>query len=226
MQSMEVPRRRNGVRSKRHHSRLLTLPALLIIVLSALVGPSVSLAATPTQNPSSGVHVDPGSPAAKQYAIPLSTARGGPAGTSGAGSLFGAGISRKTSSTATAGPTRASSTPTGTADTTPGSAAPTVSAATGATASHATHATYRRTTRHRAQAPPRGSSGAASTTTAGAGASSTPPPAAKVLRSGSGSGLVWMLVAAALVMILGATGSFALTGRRRRAPSGSTPSAG
>jgi hypothetical protein len=44
-----------------------------------------------------GVHVDPGSPAAKEYALPLSQARQtgqGPRSPSGAGALFGAGITR------------------------------------------------------------------------------------------------------------------------------------
>jgi len=41
-----------------------------------------------------GVHVDPGSPAAKEYSIPLATARGAPAGSSSSGQLFGAGITK------------------------------------------------------------------------------------------------------------------------------------
>ena len=49
--------------------------------------------------PPAGVHVDPGSPVAKEYAIPLAAARGGgsSSGSSG-GPLFGRGITRSSSS--------------------------------------------------------------------------------------------------------------------------------
>jgi hypothetical protein len=55
----------------------------VLAVALSLAGPA--FAAT-----SPGVHVDPGSPASKEYAIPLSNARGSGSGHSG--SLFGSGI--------------------------------------------------------------------------------------------------------------------------------------
>jgi hypothetical protein len=77
-------------------TRFLTTGALL----SALAVPSAAVA----DQPQRGVHVDPGSPAGKQYAFPVSSARSEAAGNSGSGSgsggsgssnppLFGAGAS-------------------------------------------------------------------------------------------------------------------------------------
>lgn len=45
------------------------------------------------------------------------------------------------------------------------------------------------------------------------------PSADKVLRSGSGSGLMWMAIMAALVLVLGGAGSFVLSARTRGTPS-------
>jgi hypothetical protein len=63
----------------------------MLVVAAALAGPGVA-----TATRARGVHVDQGSPAGKQYAIPLGQARstGGPAQVTATGSaqLFGAGI--------------------------------------------------------------------------------------------------------------------------------------
>jgi hypothetical protein len=63
----------------------------MLVVAAALAGPGVAAAA-----PANGVHIDPGSPAGKQYAIPLGQARaGGAQGNAaavGSSQLFGAGI--------------------------------------------------------------------------------------------------------------------------------------
>jgi hypothetical protein len=64
------------------------------VAIVCVIVPQGALAAG---GPSSGVHVDPGSPAGKQYAIPITSARGETAGTSsGSGSanppLFGSGV--------------------------------------------------------------------------------------------------------------------------------------
>src|SRR5436190_859192 len=74
------------------YSRCLLCSALAVLMLTALmlaVLPAVSLALEP------GVHADPGSPAEKQYVLPLSQARGTGGETSSHSSsprLFGAGI--------------------------------------------------------------------------------------------------------------------------------------
>jgi len=70
------------------------ITALLVLsagVMGALCAPPASLADSPSLQP--GVHLDPNSPAAKQYAIPLATARGATPGSGATGALFGSGIS-------------------------------------------------------------------------------------------------------------------------------------
>ena len=76
------------------HARTSTLVAL--VVLGA-----VALGAGVASAQDRGVHVDPDSPAGKEYALPLDSARqdasGGPSGTAATGNgapLFGAGISK------------------------------------------------------------------------------------------------------------------------------------
>lgn len=64
--------------------RAAALCAFLALALAAIGG--TALAKT-----SPGVHSDPGSPASKEYAVPLNTARGGGGGGSSSG-LFGSGI--------------------------------------------------------------------------------------------------------------------------------------
>lgn len=68
---------------------LLLLPALAIF---SLLLPTAALAGA--TSPTAGVHVDPGSPVAKEYALPLANARGAPADTGSNGSLFGSGIKK------------------------------------------------------------------------------------------------------------------------------------
>jgi hypothetical protein len=64
--------------------------AMLSLVATALIAlPSLASAAQPGLEP--GVHVDPNSPAAKEYAIPLGQARAGGTAT-GSDQLFGSGI--------------------------------------------------------------------------------------------------------------------------------------
>ena len=77
------------------HVRLM----VVLAVVACLAAPSVA-AAKPALSP--GVQVDPGSPASKQYAIPLAQARaGGTSGGSGSGTLFGSGITRATPASST-----------------------------------------------------------------------------------------------------------------------------
>ncbi len=237
-------RRRDGappegtaVHSTKHKSLLLTVVACLIGAQMALFAPGVSLAAAPPSPLPSGVHVDPGSPAAKQYAIPLNTARGTPPGSSGSGSTFGQGISRNPASDKSSGSPAPASTATPTAGSsgsgtpalgTSGSPTPS-SAATGS----APRNSGPRNSAHRGSGHPAGSRHGAGTSrprvvptttaqptpTRGSLTRTVAPPAEKVLHSGSGSGLIWMLAPAALVLVLGAAGALLLTGRRRSAPS-------
>jgi hypothetical protein len=64
--------------------------ALAVLAVSLSISTQAAIGLEP------GVHVDPGSPAAKQYALPLNQAReigrGGGAGAGASSSLFGAGI--------------------------------------------------------------------------------------------------------------------------------------
>src|ERR1700761_8477411 len=73
--------------------------ATAVAVLIAAVGGLAPAQALAGGGPGGGVHVDPGSPAGKQYAIPIPSARSetsGQSGSSGSGSsnppLFGVGV--------------------------------------------------------------------------------------------------------------------------------------
>jgi hypothetical protein len=165
--------------------RLLLLAVLLVSGAIAASAPTSAFAAAPALQP--GVHVDPGSPAAKEYSIPLQQARGqspsGPAAGSGgaqsgggtAGGLFGSGIKPKT----TARVTSAASNP---------------------------DATHRR---HRTSLP------SSTSSLAGTGAVAVTRAAADT--SGSASGVDWMLGAGVLILALGALGGAAVARFRRRA---------
>ena len=66
---------------------------MVVLAVVAFLAAASGAAAKPALSP--GVQVDPGSPASKQYAIPLAQARaGGTSGGSGSGTLFGSGITR------------------------------------------------------------------------------------------------------------------------------------
>jgi hypothetical protein len=176
----------------RDGGRLLGLAATVALALPA------AAAAGGATGPQAGVHVDPGSPAAKEYAIPLGQARANGGGSSGSGSgqLFGSGITRASASSA---PNRGQQ--------------PTSASAGTARSTH-------RVARAGAQAHRRVPGRVAVHARAGrAGAPGGPAQASRVLGSGSGagSGLIWMLAAAALVLALGGAGGAALARRGRRA---------
>jgi hypothetical protein len=95
----------------------------------------------------SPVHIDPSSPVAKEYALPIAIARGAPSEQGKSSRLFGSGIK-------------------------PNSAPVSVSSAAAA------------------------------------------PAAYTILRPGSGSGVVWMVLAGILVVALGSAGGLALARRR------------
>jgi hypothetical protein len=178
---------------------------LLAAALAAfLLLPAVALA---SGNPSNGVHADPGSPAGKEYAIPLNSAGGGSNGSGG--SLFGKGISPVTSGHGTSAPAGHSPATGGTvrqgATTGQGSATPRLTARP--------RAHRHRARRHRAAGAAISQPAAASTTTPGRPA--IPAPAA-ALHPGGGSGIIWMGIAAAVVLVIGGIGAQASTGRARR----------
>jgi hypothetical protein len=80
-------------------------PVLALLVCGVGVSlPSVALAASPKLEP--GVHVDPGSPAGKQYQIPIASARseaaGGAGATNSTAPAFGIGVTPSGGSASTA----------------------------------------------------------------------------------------------------------------------------
>jgi hypothetical protein len=156
------------------------------VLLLALSAPAVAFGSSAPLQP--GVHVDPGSPAAKEYAVPLGSARGAstPNGP-GSEKLFGSGVTPS-----------AGSTP-------PPASAPVHVDSQRHHAHKRAHRSERRKERpkvvhsaHRASVK-----AVAPVTVADSG-------------SGGGAGIVWMLAAAALVLGLGGLGAFVVARRGRR----------
>ena len=170
-------------RSRAGGTRTAAVP---ILILLAMAGPA---AATVPAALSPGVHVDPNSPAAKEYAIPLEQARGGGAsGGSAATQLFGSGITRAAGSTSLPRASRATSAGAGTH----GRA---LRSRTGLSTPGRRAVTAQSHPAHPASAP-------------------TPDKLLGAGRGGS-TGIAWMLGAAALVLALGVLGGAALTRRSR-----------
>jgi hypothetical protein len=205
---------------------------LLLTALAATftaVAPVSALAGS--TSPTAGVHMDPGSPVAKEYALPLATARGAPADTGSNGSLFGSGITKSRGHPNQSGgsPSHSGGSPSQSGDSgTNGSTTPeTTSRPTiPAPASTTTNAAVITTTtpaggseHHRRPAPeptvrpvpiPSGSSGAANERVV--------PTAFRVLHPGSSSGWLWMLLAALIVLTVAGGGTLVLArGRHRKA---------
>jgi hypothetical protein len=168
----------------------------------------------------SPVHVDPSSPVAKEYALPLATARGAQPESGQSGKLFGSGIKHAATVTRTT-PVQPAAPLTATTQTeqpvTTGGASPTTTA-TATTMATATATPRVRTHRprrrrhhlhHGAARPP-----VLKHTTVARRTAHATPAAYRVLRPGSGSGLLWMALAALVVVALGSAGGLAL--RRRR----------
>jgi hypothetical protein len=147
------------------HSVRARLLLTSVCTVCALALPASALATG-----GSPVHVDPSSPVAKEYALPLATARGAPPESGTSGKLFGSGIKHSSSH-----------------------AADTITAVT--------------TT----PPPP---TALTRTVTARPLAAKATPAAYRVLRPGSGSGWLWMVLAAVLVLALGSAGGLALSRRR------------
>jgi hypothetical protein len=188
----------------RHSVRARFLQTLVCAGCALTLPASAAAAGSP-------VHVDPSSPVAKEYALPLASARGAQPESGQSGKLFGSGIKHATTVTRTT-PVQTAAPLTTTTQSEPpvttSSAAPT--ATTVATPTTRTR-THRHRHRHRGVAAP--SATLARTTTTERAAHAT-PAAYRVLRPGSGSGLLWMALAAIVVVALGSAGGLAL--RRRR----------
>lgn len=206
--------------------RNLLLPVALAAGLVLGLPAGALAAGTP---PSPGVHIDPSSPAAREYALPLATARGAPADSGSTGSLFGSGIKKNsasgskrsgkgTASTSHAGsaspPSRQStSSRTGTGGGNAGSSDATRVAHPGSRRHHQRtrppSQKHRSTTRatvapaaHRSTPPTAGNSAfpTAGKATPPAAANAV-PAAAKVVHPGASSGWIWMLLAATILLL-------------------------
>jgi hypothetical protein len=217
----------------RHSVRVRPLVTLICAACT------LAIPAAASASDSSPVHVDPGSPVAKEYALPLASARGAAPESGKSGSLFGSGLGHGDKSappktvTTQAPPKAVTGTKTYTA--TP----PTTSAATSppvttppvttppATTPQATisPATTPQATRTRPIKPPQpGPKDVITvtlpdlpTTTAATLTKTTvsaAPAAYQVLRPGSGSGVLWMVLAGVLVVAVGSAGGLALARRR------------
>ncbi|HUY58231.1 MAG TPA: hypothetical protein VMV16_00850 [Solirubrobacteraceae bacterium] len=174
---------------------------LLLTVVCAMC--VLALPATASASKGSPVHVDPGSPVAKEYALPLATARGAPPESGRSGGLFGSGIKHTGSGSTSSHTTTSSETPPVQTETTP----PVTTTAAQTTTSPKHHQPRHIIT---VTLPDLVTTPGTSTTTT----AHSVPAAYKVLKPGSGSGLLWMVLAAVVVVALGAAGGLALARRR------------
>jgi hypothetical protein len=188
----------------------LVLLAALVVAFSLAV-PAAALAGS--GSPTAGVHIDPGSPVAKEYALPLATARGAPADTGSTGSLFGRGITKSKSRHPSGGSSTASEAP---------SSTPANETVPATSISDTTTATQRlkparRHHRHRAtRKPARKPSRKHARGSIPAGNATAPPAALKILHPGAGLSWLWMMLAALAVLALGSAGALALMRTRHR----------
>jgi hypothetical protein len=177
-------------------ARLLTTVVCAVCMLA--------LPAAASASKGSPVHIDPASPVAKEYALPLSTARGAQPESGRSGGLFGSGIKHGSSGPPTSHTTTSSEAPPVQTETTP----PVTTAATQTTTSPDDH---RQPGHITTVTLPDLVTTTGTDTTAMANAV---PAAYKVLKPGSGSGLLWMVLAAVVVVALGSAGGLALARRR------------
>jgi hypothetical protein len=203
---------RHSVRAR--HSVRVRPPLTLVCVIAALAAPPAALAAG-----GAGVHVDPNSPVAKEYSLPLATARGAPPESGQTGKLFGSGLTHPKSAGA---PPATTTTPPAPASTPPARATPPPVTATtpqaavrhpGAVKQMPTAATRPRRLTHRPPAHVTTVTLPTLMSTRPLAANAT-PAAYRVLRPGAGPGLLWMIAAGLVVVALGSAGGVALTRRR------------
>jgi hypothetical protein len=174
------------------------------------------LAATPVTALAAGnpLHIDPKSPVAKEYALPLATARGAAPESGQTGVLFGSGIkSSGHTSTPASTDTKTPAVTTAPIETTTPAAITATETKTSAAITKSTVTETVSTTAAATTSPLTGTQ--ASPTPAKPGSTVEAVPAAyRILRPGSGFGLLWMVLAAVVVIVLGSAGGVAL--RRRR----------
>jgi hypothetical protein len=232
----------------RHSVRVRPLVTLICAACT------LAIPAAASASDSSPVHVDPGSPVAKEYALPLASARGAAPESGKSGSLFGSGlghgdkptppktvttqappeaVTETKTYTATPPTTSAATSPPVTTPpvTTPPVTTPPVTTPPATTPPAATPqatispATTPQATRTRPVKPPQpGPKDVITvtlpdlpTTTAATLTKTTvsaAPAAYQVLRPGSGSGVLWMVLAGVLVVAVGSAGGLALARRR------------
>jgi hypothetical protein len=173
------------------HSVRVRLLLTAVCAMYVLALPAAALASK-----GSPVHVDPASPVAKEYALPLATARGAPPESGRSGGLFGSGIKHRSSGSPTEHTTTTEAPP-----------------VTTTTATQTTTTPKHQRPGHiiTVTLPDLGTTPGTGTTPTTAQAA---PAAYKVLKPGSGSGLLWMVLAAVVVVALGSAGGLALTRRR------------
>ncbi len=155
--------------------------ALALLGTAVVSAPAAARARTPPAVP--GLHVDPGSPAGKEYAIPLTQARG----VGGGHSLFGAGITRPP----TAGGPGSTAAAAGTA----------TAAGTAAGTATGTLRTPRKAARRRAGGTRRPAPGSGP-----AVPNRLRPTAPSAISAHGDAGIAWMLAAAAAVLLAGFLG--------------------
>jgi hypothetical protein len=182
----------------RHSVRARFLQTL-VCACCALALPAPALAAG-----GSPVHVDPSSPVAKEYALPLATARGAPPESGHSGKLFGSGIKHASSKPAQT-----------TTVATPPPPVPQVQQPVTSTATLTATTPAPKPRRHRPEHVTTVTLPTLTTATTNREITARATPAAyRVLRPGSGSGLLWMILAAVVVIVLGSAGGVALSRRR------------
>lgn len=188
------PTQRAGEDRARHPAtdRAALLVALALCLLGALLPAAANAARLPP-----GVHVDPGSPAAKEYQIPLGAARGnGQATSSGSNQLFGAGITRQSGGG--------------------GPSAPRTAGAAHTSANHAPAAPAGAAARRHGRPATRKRGGGSNRLVIARPASAPSPARAIGTDAGAGIGITWMLGAAVVVLVLGGLGGAMLARRGRR----------
>jgi hypothetical protein len=182
-------------RPMRHSVRVRPLVTLICAACT------LAIPAAAAASGSSPVHIDPRSPVAKEYALPLASARGAAPEGGKSGSLFGSGLehNRKPASpktvTTQAPPKAVTDTETYTATAIQPAEAPKPRPKDVITVTLPDLPTTTATTRTK-------------TTVSAA------PAAYQVLRPGSGSGVLWMVLAGVLVVAVGSAGGLALARRR------------
>jgi hypothetical protein len=222
----------------RHSVRVRPLVTLICAACT------LAIPAAASASGSSPVHVDPRSPVAKEYALPLASARGAAPESGKSGSLFGSGLRHggkpaPPKTVTTQAPTQAvtetkthtATPPTTSAATSPPVTTPPVTTSPVTTPPVTTSpVTIPPATTPQATATPPAKPRKPRpkdvitvtlpdlpTTTAATLTKTTvsaAPAAYKVLRPGSGSGVLWMVLAGVLVVAVGSAGGLALARRR------------